>query len=54
MIIKLCALVGATAGGSVGWWLGAYAGTMTAFFVSIVGTAVGGYYARRWALTYWG
>ncbi len=45
----LVASVGASIGGSIGWWAGAPIGFMTACFVSLIGTAVGGYYARRWA-----
>jgi len=41
--------LGASIGGVVGWWLGAFGGTMAAFFLSVVGTAVGVYLARRWA-----
>lgn len=44
---KLMAFVGATAGGYVGWALGALVGTFSAFVVSILGTAVGVYYGRR-------
>jgi uncharacterized membrane protein YeaQ/YmgE (transglycosylase-associated protein family) len=45
---KLLAFVGSTIGGYVGWALGArMGGTFTAFVVSIVGTGVGVYYARR-------
>lgn len=44
---KLMALVGTTAGGALGWWLGAPAGLMTAFICSMVGTGVGLYAARR-------
>jgi hypothetical protein len=45
-------LLAATIGGAIGWWLGAFIGTMTAFFVSMVGTAVAIYIARRWASEY--
>ena len=38
---KILSFVGATVGGAIGWWAGAPVGTMTAFLVSIVGTAVG-------------
>lgn len=44
---KLLGFIGATIGGSIGWWLGARIGMMTAFMVSIVGTGVGMYAARR-------
>ncbi len=46
---RLIVLVGATAGGWLGWWLGERFGLMTAFLVSLVGTAAGVYFARRWA-----
>ena len=46
---KLLAFVGATLGGAVGWWLGGFVGTVTAFTVSMVGTGVGLYYGRRLA-----
>ena len=44
---KVLSLLGATLGGAIGWWLGARIGTMTAFIVSIFGTAVGVYAGRR-------
>jgi hypothetical protein len=44
---KLLSFLGASLGGSVGWWLGARAGTMTAFVVSMLGTGLG-MYAGRW------
>lgn len=44
--------IGASIGGALGWWLGAFVGTMTAFFLSVVGTALGVYFARRWARPY--
>jgi hypothetical protein len=46
---KLLTLVGATVGGYAGWWLGAFAGTMTAYMLSMVGTGLGIYFGRRWA-----
>lgn len=49
---KVIAFMGATLGGSVGWWLGEHVGIMTAFFLSVIGTAAGGYFARRWALDF--
>jgi len=33
--------IGASVGGAIGWWLGAYVGVMTAFFVSMLGTGIG-------------
>ncbi len=49
---KLMVFVGATAGGWLGWFAGAPFGTMTAFMLSMVGTGVGIYVARRWAAKY--
>ena len=44
---KLLAVIGTTLGGYLGWILGAPVGTVTAFAVSMVGTAAGLYAARR-------
>ena len=44
----MVAFIGATVGGAVGWWAGAFIGVMTGFFLSVVGMAVGIYLARRW------
>jgi uncharacterized membrane protein YeaQ/YmgE (transglycosylase-associated protein family) len=41
------AFVGAAVGGWIGWALGEYGGTMTAYMLSVVGTAVGVYVGRR-------
>jgi len=43
----LITMVGGTLGGGLGWWLGALEGTMTAFFISVLGTALGVYISRR-------
>ena len=51
---KWLAFLGATIGGYAGWGLGATVGTMTAFLVSIVGTAAGVYAGRRIARNYTG
>jgi uncharacterized membrane protein YbhN (UPF0104 family) len=40
-------LIGATVGGALGWWIGERAGFMSAFFLSLVGTAIGIYASRR-------
>ena len=40
--MKLLALVGATVGGAVGWWLGSLLGLMAAFFFSVIGAAAQG------------
>jgi hypothetical protein len=44
---KLLSLIGAIVGGAAGWWLGRLVGIMTAFCLSVVGTAAGVYVARR-------
>lgn len=44
---KLLSFIGASAGGAIGWWLGAHVGVMTAFIVSVCGTGVGIYGGRR-------
>jgi len=44
---KLLAIVGAIVGGWLGWWLGDLVGVMTAFFLSVVGTAGGVYVGRQ-------
>ena len=49
---KLMVFVGATAGGWLGGFAGAPFGTMTSFMLSMVGTGVGIYVARRWAANY--
>lgn len=49
---KLLVFLAAMIGGAFGWWLGSFIGTMTAFMVSMVGTAVGVYSARRISAEY--
>jgi len=44
--------IGATLGGAAGWWLGARAGVMTGFILSMLGSAAGVYFARRWLSEY--
>jgi membrane protein YqaA with SNARE-associated domain len=39
--------IGATLGGLLGWWLGHFVGTVTAFVLSTLGTGAGVYWARR-------
>jgi uncharacterized membrane protein YeaQ/YmgE (transglycosylase-associated protein family) len=51
---KLLGILGATIGGAIGWWLGALMSTMAAFFLSVLGTAVGVYAGRRVAATFMG
>ena len=43
----LIIVVGTAMGGGIGWWLGAHIGVMTAYIMSIVGTAASYYYCRR-------
>lgn len=40
---KLVAFISTTIGSGLGWWIGAPFGIMTAFIVSILGTALGLY-----------
>jgi hypothetical protein len=51
-VSKVAVFIGANIGGALGWWLGSLVGTMTAFFVMVIGTAVGGYLAKQWAADY--
>lgn len=44
---KIFAIVGATLGGWIGWCLGEQVGFMTAFMLSIIGTAAGIYFGRK-------
>jgi uncharacterized membrane protein YeaQ/YmgE (transglycosylase-associated protein family) len=44
---KLVGFIGATIGSYAGWALGARVSMMTAFMLSIVGTGLGIYVARR-------
>jgi uncharacterized membrane protein YeaQ/YmgE (transglycosylase-associated protein family) len=46
---KLLGFVGASVGGSFGWWLGDRGGLLAAFSLSMVGTGVGLYLGRRFA-----
>jgi hypothetical protein len=46
---KLLGFVGASLAGSIGWWMGAPVGFMTAFFLSMIGTGLGMYAGRRLA-----
>jgi len=47
---KLIPWVAMVVASYAGWWLGAKAGIMTAFMVSIVAGGVGLYIGRRWVL----
>jgi uncharacterized membrane protein YjjB (DUF3815 family) len=49
---KLIIGIGGTIGSYAGWWLGERFGIMTAFALSMVGTGIGMYYARRIAREY--
>ncbi len=49
---KLAAFLGATVGGASGGWLGAKYGTMTGFFLSVLGTGIGIYLGKRWGDQY--
>jgi len=41
------AFIGASVGGWLGWIVGAHVGLMTAYALSVVGTAVGVYFGRQ-------
>lgn len=49
MIKALAYLVGSTAGGVIGWWIGAKFGIFTAFMLSTILGGVGMYYAHKWS-----
>jgi len=46
---RLFGFIGMTAGGWIGWWLGAFVSIFTAFMIGMVGTGVGLYAANRMA-----
>ena len=48
--MKLCIFIGINVGGAIGWWFGEMIGTMTAFFVSGIGSLVGVYFGWRVAM----
>ena len=52
VLTKLVLFVTTTVGGSIGWWLGAKVGIMTAFALSMLGTGLGIYYGRKAAQHY--
>lgn len=52
MVKTLVVLLGSTATGTVGWYLGSLFGVMMAWMLSVVGTAIGVYYSRKWAVEY--
>jgi len=47
MLNNVLALAGAMIGGWIGWWLGARFGPLPGMSLSLVGTALGIYLARR-------
>jgi hypothetical protein len=51
---NLFGLLGATALGAAGWWLGERVGFMTGFIVSTVASGVGLYVGRRFVRDYFG
>lgn len=52
MLSKMLNFIGATIGGSLGWWAGERVGFMTAFILSIIGTGIGIYFGHRVAKNY--
>ncbi len=50
---KIGAFAGATVAGYAGWYLGALAGTMTAFFVSTIASGIGMYYGVKFMKKYY-
>ncbi len=48
-MVKLLMLITSTVGGGLGWWLGDAFGIMTAFMLSIGGTAIGVWGGRHLA-----
>jgi len=48
----LCAFVGTTVGGGIGWWLGTPGGLTWEYLLSVVGSAVGLWLGRRFAARY--
>jgi hypothetical protein len=49
---KLFGFIGATIGSYAGWYVGSQINMVMAFIVMIIGTAAGGYYARKMAKNY--
>lgn len=50
--MKIIKIVASTLGGYAGWQLGNHVGLMTAFFLSIIGTAFGVYLVQHWMSEY--
>jgi hypothetical protein len=46
---KLLALLVGSIAGTIGWWLGAKIGLITAFVLALIATGSGMYYATKWA-----
>ena len=46
---KLLAFLVGSIAGTIGWWLGAKIGIMTAIALSLIATVAGMYYANKWA-----
>ena len=46
---RLLALLVGSITGTIGWWLGAKIGIITAIVLSLFATAGGMYYATKWA-----
>jgi uncharacterized protein YcfJ len=49
---KWLALIGATIGGAVGWWMGSPFGFLGSLIIGMLGTAAGTYFGRRIARDY--
>jgi phosphate/sulfate permease len=49
---KLLIFLGATVGSTIGWYLGAPIGTMTAFMISTIGSGAGMYAGAKVAQHY--
>lgn len=45
-------VIGSSITGGIGWMIGKSFGVMTAWILSVVGTAIGVYYTRKWATEY--
>ena len=50
MAKTLVVMLASTITGTIGWYVGAIFGVMTAWTLSVVGTALGVYYSRKWAV----
>ena len=49
---RFIALIPATVGSMIGWWLGARVGLMTAFWLSTLGSGAGLYFGIRFTREY--